>query len=445
MNPRLDRFAQRPGNRGLTKEDLMRRFLIEEREREEMEMMIRVSESQLSKEGSISPVSSGGAYISPVEPEPDDGIYIPIISTYLTSSPNQTVVLPLTSDGKYNGTIDWGDGTITANSYANRSHTYATAGTKVVTITGRTIGFTFEPFNGASNALIRSILQWGTVRFSVNGGWDSWFQACEYLNLTAVTDIPTMIGTTTWGEGFSGMRYSNPYINRLNEWDMSKIVNFSLAFNRCFQWNQSISNWDTSSAVYMYAMFYRANQFRNGNDPGINNWNTSNVIDMGAMFYQTQFNQPIGSWNVSKVQNMAQMLQQTPFNQNIGSWDVSSVTNMGAMFYYNTVFNQNIGSWNVSKVTNMGYMFSGCTAFNQNLGSWNVTSVTDFTAFMDTKTPLTFSTDNLDAIYNGWSAQSVKTGITISFGTAKYSAAGAAGRDILVNTYGWTITDGGQA
>jgi hypothetical protein len=67
---------------------------------------------------------------------------------------------------------------------------------------------------------------------------------------------------------------------------------------------------------------------------------------------------------------------------------------------------------------------------------------------MSTKTPATFSTTNLDAIYNGWSTQLVKPNINISFGGvttgAKYSAAGAAGKAVLVAApNNWTILDGG--
>jgi hypothetical protein len=65
------------------------------------------------------------------------------------------------------------------------------------------------------------------------------------------------------------------------------------------------------------------------------------------------------------------------------------------------------------------------------------------------KTPATFSTTNLDSIYNGWSTKNPKTGITINFGTANYTTSGGqAGKDILTGStgsggYGWTITDGG--
>jgi len=89
----------------------------------------------------------------------------------------------------------------------------------------------------------------------------------------------------------------------------------------------------------------------------------------------------------------------------------------------------------------MSSMFGNSTAFNQNLGALNVANVTNFTNFMSTKTPATFSTTNLDAIYNGW--VTVQSSRVISFGTAKYSAAGTAGRNYLTGTKLWTITDGG--
>ena len=92
----------------------------------------------------------------------------------------------------------------------------------------------------------------------------------------------------------------------------------------------------------------------------------------------------------------------------------------------------------------MSNMFNGAAAFNQNIGSWNVANVTNFTGFMAGKTPATFSTTNLDAIYNGWSTQAVQSSLNIDFGTAEYTAAATAGRLVLTGTALWTITDGGQ-
>jgi len=63
---------------------------------------------------------------------------------------------------------------------------------------------------------------------------------------------------------------------------------------------------------------------------------------------------------------------------------------------------------------------------------------------MLSKTPATFSTTNLNSIYTKWSFLSVQPNINISFGTAKYTAGGSAGRLVLTSApNNWTITDGG--
>jgi surface protein len=124
--------------------------------------------------------------------------------------------------------------------------------------------------------------------------------------------------------------------------------------------------------------------------------------------------------------------------------NLSNVTSMQGMFLSAALFSQNIGNWDVSNVTNMSNMFSGATAFNQNIGGWNVSNVTSFTGFMAFKTSANFSASNLDAIYNGWSSRPVKPNLSITFGTAKYTLAGQAGKNILLGVPNlWTITDGG--
>jgi surface protein len=127
----------------------------------------------------------------------------------------------------------------------------------------------------------------------------------------------------------------------------------------------------------------------------------------------------------------------------INEWDTSAVTDMIAMFRGCSLFNQAL-TFDTSAVTKMNSMFRDATAFDQNIGTWDVANVTDFSGFMVTKTPATFSTTNLDAIYNGWSTQAVQSSLSIDFGTAEYTAAAAAGRLVLTGTALWTINDGGQ-
>ena len=166
------------------------------------------------------------------------------------------------------------------------------------------------------------------------------------------------------------------------------------------------------------------------------------------MFRSTPvFNQPIGNWNTSAVTAMLAMFQGSlAFNQPLNDWNVSSVTTMTSMFNGAFSFNQPLNLWNTSNVTLMNSMFAGTNAFNQNIGDWNVSNVIALGSFMTLKTPTSFSTTNLDAIYNGWGSRPVQPNIVITFGTAKYTATSSAGRAILTNTTNlWSITDDGMA
>ena len=327
-----------------------------------------------------------------------------------TTNDNQ-FQLPLTNNGVINFTIDWGDGTtntITSWNQAETLHTYSTPGQYYITITSGIIrGWSFGGLGDAIKLI--EIFNWSI--------WDinttSTFYGCSNL-VSSATSIPTITSTS-----------------------------LANTFRGCANFNGPVGSWNLTGVISTAAMFFGATVF----DQDISSWDVSSVLFMNSMFQlATAFNQNIGLWNVGNVTTMANMfLFATSFNQDLGSWDVSSVTDMSGMFRIATSFDQNIGGWTVLNVTNMNSMFDTATLFDQNIGGWNVANVTNFTNFMKNKTPSTFSTTNLDAIYNGWSLLTVKTNLTIDFGTANYTAAGAAGRATLDNApNNWTITDGGQ-
>jgi len=165
---------------------------------------------------------------------------------------------------------------------------------------------------------------------------------------------------------------------------------------------------------------------------------------MNGMFAgATSFNQPLSGWNVSNVNDMSGMFQGgSSFNQNINGWNVSGVTDMSYMFISAGVFNQPLSGWNVSNVTTMTRMFSAAPAFNQNIGGWNVSNVTNMGEMFTTSSSLT--SENLDAIYNGWSTlPSLVSGVTFGDLSICYNSSAQSGRNILTGTYGWSITDGG--
>jgi surface protein len=261
---------------------------------------------------------------------------------------------------------------------------------------------------------------------------------------------------TTGTVNMSSMFISATIFNQsLSSWNTIAVTNMSSMFKNAKAFNQDISSFNTVAVTTMASMFESATNFNNGLSSGTAGtlaWNTAAVTSMGNMFFNaSSFNCNIGSWNVSSVITFASMFQSATKFNNGGSSDINNwvlkttgTISMSFMFYVASAFNQPLNGWNTIAVTNMGSMFNTATAFNQNIGNWNVSVVTDFYNFMSAKTPLTFSTTNLDAIYNGWSTRPVVASRTITFGTAKRTAASTAGRATLTNSPNlWTITDGG--
>ncbi len=166
------------------------------------------------------------------------------------------------------------------------------------------------------------------------------------------------------------------------------------------------------------------------------------VTDINYMFQgATSFNQNINSWNVVNVNTMSGMFSYaTSFNQDLNGWNVSNVEYMDNMFQGAISFNQDLSSWNVGNVKNMALMFEGATSFNQDLSSWNVSSVESMTWMFD---EVTLSTANYDAILTGWSQLTLKQNVGFSAGNSKYSSCNSAARNILTDTFGWYISDGG--
>ncbi len=261
------------------------------------------------------------------------------VSTWTTgntstgSSTDTQVRLPLTADGTYNFTVNWGDAslndTITAYDAPAATHTYTSADTYTITISGTIEGWRFN--GGGDRLKIVGISQWGDLKL---GNLGAYFSRASNLTSTA-TDSPDLTGTTNLSQ-----------------------------------------------------MFFQASAF---NQP-IGAWNVSNVTNMVGMFLEASaFNQPIGAWNVSNVTDMAEMfLEASAFNQPIGAWNVSNVTDMAEMFDGASAFNQPIGAWNVSNVTNMVWMFSGVTLSPVIYGAL----LTGWSSLSGLKTGVAFSAGN---------------------------------------------------
>ena len=231
------------------------------------------------------------------------------------------------------------------------------------------------------------------------------------------------------------MFFNTSFNQDISGWNISNVTDISSLF-RGTPFNQDIGNWDTSNVISMGTIF-----FGTPFNQDISSWDVSNVTNMSYMFVATPFNQDISSWDVGNVTNTYRMFDGAgSFNSDISSWDVSNVTEMSEMFKGAISFNQDIGSWNVSNVVDMSRMFWNATAFNQPLNDWDVSKVTDMTYMFDNSD---LSTDNYDNVLKSWSQQDVQSGVSLGALGVNYCN-GADARQILIDTYGWTITDAGS-
>ncbi len=310
------------------------------------------------------------------------------VSTWNTEnsgvSNDDQIQLPLEESGTYDFTVDWGDGSIDHITRWNQSevtHTYDEPGIYTVSITGTIQGWRFN--NGGDRRGIIEISQWGPLNFGNSGDY---FRGCLNLELIAI-DAPDLTGTTTLESAFQG--------------------------------------------TYL------------GSAGDMNEWDVSGVTNMEDMFRESNFDQRIGEWDVSSVIRMNYMFGMSPFNQDISGWDVSNVEDMTFLFRLCSSFNQDISGWDVSSATNMYGMFYSATSFDQDLGEWNVSDVSNMGNMLrDTA----LSTPNYDSLLMSWSELDLQHGVDFHAGDTQYSSGEPAdARQYIIDEFGWSITDGGEA
>ncbi|MCP4456704.1 MAG: BspA family leucine-rich repeat surface protein, partial [Cytophagales bacterium] len=352
----------------------------------------------------------------------------------------------------------WGDGNTESGFTGDADHTYVTAGTYSVAITGDFPRIYFNDYSSSNpNTLqIQSIEQWGdqvwtSMRSAFEGCQNLTHNATDTPNLSTATSLTRTFyrcdiidgDITNWDvSNISYMRHMfwavNSFNQDLSSWDVSSVTDMSNMFLGVNNFNGDISSWDVSSVTNMSGMLGGAEAF----NQDISGWDVSRVTSMLSMFDGAgAFNQELGSWDVSSVTNMSHMFYNAnAFNQDISSWDVSSVTNMTHMFWSAADFNGNISSWDVSSVSDMSRMFYYAPTFNQDISGWDVSSVTDMTSIFDNSG---LSSGNYDAILAGWSQLSLQLGVILG-ASGVYYCTGSVDRQKIIDDFGWTINDEGQ-
>ena len=352
------------------------------------------------------------------------------------------VILFIRSDSGGTHRIDWGEGEAT---------------TSTTTSTFQGAARIYEASTGVFDVKVTSSVPFSvscpSETVAIKGYYGNNYNKLSSAAAPNLVSVPGYLPPNITDIGFcltNATLFNDPAVAT---WDTSKVVNMDSVFRGASAFNQDISGWDTSNVTDMEDLFSDAHAF----NQNISGWNTSSVTNMKGLFWDASaFNQNISGWDTSSVTDMSFMFSETDaFNQNISGWDTSSVTAMAFMFDEAVAFNQNISGWNTSNVTNMLSMFKDASAFNQNLGSWDISSATTFSGMFDNSG---LSTENYSRTLIGWAnshfagnaQDNVFLGATaVTYNNTTYTTGNqfndaVSARNYLVNTAGWTITDGGQ-
>lgn len=300
------------------------------------------------------------------------------ITTWETTTTDESITLPLASGFNYSFTVDWGDfssdDTITAWDDLAKTHLYSTADTYTVTITGTVEAWNFKD-NTSSKNKIKTIEQWGTVGFiNLYGG----FYYCQYLTDNAIDQAGAFGNVTVLS--YVGGGYYYPDLNYTN-WDTSSVTDMSYVFSQA-RYSEfasptfDLSNWDVSSVTNVYKMF--DSSFI---DFSLGNWNFTSLTSMSNMFYRAYgiSCSELGNWSFPLVTNMESMFEATGIaNPDVSNWDVSSVTNMSSMFDNADAANPDVSNWNTSSVTELNSMFNSNDVADPDVSNWDTSHITSF-------------------------------------------------------------------
>lgn len=341
---------------------------------------------------------------------------------------NETLELPYTSTGTYDGIVDWGDGETSINTWADRTHTYAVAGEYVVEIQGQAREILF----GQPNTIAyKELLAFGA---------DSSLNRLDFNDLGSGFDMSNVSDKPKF-RAFSKIQLllndTDGYVNGIEDWDVSNVINMKDSFSES-DFNQAIGGWDVSNVTTMASMFAFNNSF---NKP-LSLWDVGLVTSMEAMFaFNNSFNQDLSLWNTSNVTNMKQMFRDAEsYNQDMSQWDFSNVTQFDSMFYDAKDFNQDVSNWDVSNVSSMDGVFYGANSFNQDLSSWDFTGTTSMNFFLGGPFH-SFSTTNYSKLLIAVDNAGESNG-ALWCPDVQYTSSGVAARASLVSK-GWTVTDAG--
>ena len=160
--------------------------------------------------------------------------------------------LPLISEGSYNFTVDWGDGTtdtITSYNQAEVSHDYGSDVIRDIVCDGNITGW--HNNNNANGAMITNISNFGSL---IDNVWGRTFYGCVNMTITA-EDMYVSNGVIS--RAFAGCR-SITEIKGIGLMDTTGCTNMQYTFdNNLVLTAIDLTSWDVSSVTTLANAFMR--------------------------------------------------------------------------------------------------------------------------------------------------------------------------------------------
>ncbi len=144
----------------------------------------------------------------------------------------------------------------------------------------------------------------------------------------------------------------------LDEWDVSKVFDFSYCFRSCKKFNSDLNSWDVSNGVLFYGMFYNCYNF----DKDISNFKVENGLFFNSFLLNAKkFNKSLHNFKFDvRVGSLNDFFNGCKkFNQDVSMWDVSNIHFFVQTFFKCENFKQDLSKWDVGNAQQWENVFKG--------------------------------------------------------------------------------------
>lgn len=199
----------------------------------------------------------------------------------VTNTPNTSITLPTHTSAGSSYTIDWGDlNTSTQNGSGFPTHSYSSAGTYTIEISGNLERIQCFEFGGFSNYEIIEIEEWGDIAWqSMYGAFAG--QGSLVIDTNAGEPNLSSVITTAWMFYYCSTMNSST----VKDWDVSKVENMSSMFRDATDFNQDLGGWDVKNVTNMSAMLDDTNMGGANYENTLIGWNNQTLqkkVTLGA-------------------------------------------------------------------------------------------------------------------------------------------------------------------